>query len=597
VTESRPARLAALALVPLAAAVAGFWALAWIPSVFVGAAVLPSGHDAVYHAVRILEAVDAPWAVAQFDARIHAPGGSWVNWPWGFDALMALLLRLLRDLAGLEPLRALVFLPPAFVLVNAGLVVAIARELRLPPAAQWLVALCFALSPLTQNLHGLGMVDHHFLEHSAVLATLLAGLRFAAAPERAAPAAALGAVLGLANGVHNGLFILQLPVLAAVGLLWLRRMGPGPRAGAAFGLALVGATLAVALPSEPFRHGAVRFDLLSWFHLHAAALTALAVGLMARWPPGPRAAAAGGTLLLAATLPLLRQVLAGLGFVSTSIYRDLPMPEMRGPFTGLLDGSFDPGWTLAEYSGLVLLLPPALVAAVVAVLRAREPARVLALVFLALGGAMLLVQYRFHQFGSPALFLLPLLLLPRAWLAHRRAPLAAALAVALACAPSLPRLQELPPPGGSVDFALTRPLYAPLAEACRQRPGVVLADHNDGHYVRFLTGCGVLANNLVLGPESFASLREAARLFESAPQALAARAPWVRYVLARREDDIFAPAPDRNSALRRALLFADPPWPPGWTLLAELRLSADGPVVGRLFELAPACCAAVPPPG
>ena len=36
-----------------------------------------------------------------------------------------------------------------------------------------------------------------------------------------------------------------------------------------------------------------------------------------------------------------------------------------------------------------------------------------------------------------------------------------------------------------------------MAEACRRAPGAVLAAPSVGHYVRFHTDCGVIANNFL----------------------------------------------------------------------------------------------------
>ena len=75
--------------------------------------------------------------------------------------------------------------------------------------------------PLTQYLHGVGQIDHHFAEYIFVLATIACGLQLAVAPGRhARRASLLGIVLGMAPAIHNALFILQLPVLASLLALW-----------------------------------------------------------------------------------------------------------------------------------------------------------------------------------------------------------------------------------------------------------------------------------------------------------------------------------------------------------------------------------------
>jgi hypothetical protein len=589
-------RLLALMLWPLAAVVAAGFALVWIPAVFLDGLVVPSGLDAFYHARRILDAIEAPLGVVQFDARIHAPEGSWVPWPWGFDAALALVARVLRDGAGIEPIRSLVFVPPAFLLVNAALLVGVCRQLRLPPAAQWLAGLCFAISPLTQNLHAVGQIDHHFVEYGFVLATLWAGLRSQAETGRAAPAALLGAVLGLANAVHNGLFLLQLPVLAAVGLLWLRGVPLGARASVALAGTLLGTTVLVALPADAFRLGFGDYELLSWFHVHVAALTALTLCALARERPTRAAIARIALIALLGAAPLLRHVVGGLSWLTGDLYRGWEASEMRAPFAGLLEPGGAIG-TLRLYGGLIFLLPFSLLAALVAVVRSPDRRLVFACVYALFGGALLLQQYRLHHFGSFALYVLPLALM-----AARAAPLRApalawsllAVLVVAAHAPPMPGMLRAPPPGGYRDFMVTRPLYPALAEACARQPGVVLAHTIDGHYVRYFSDCAVIANVLVLSGHSFGKLRESVRLFGLDPAALPREAPWVRYVLVRREDNFTEPGTpqqvlERNSPLRQHLLFTDA-WPAEYRLLGEVRQEPAGwdAVVARLFEVTPA---------
>src|SRR5262249_49506725 len=138
-----------------------------------------------------------------------------------------------------------------------------------------------------------GMLDHHYIEHSFVLGMVLLGLGWFQAPEDARRAAALGVLLGAAPAFHNGLFIIQLPVLMALGLRWLLgRLTPLP-AVRAFGLALVGSTLLFLLPSEPFQRLMFSFALQSWFHLYIAVSSAIIALLFASVPRSR----AGGLLI------------------------------------------------------------------------------------------------------------------------------------------------------------------------------------------------------------------------------------------------------------------------------------------------------------
>ena len=58
----------------------------------IGGEYFPMGNDSFYHAARILEAVQDPAAFFQFDPKIHAPEGSLLVWPWGYDYFMAKLV-------------------------------------------------------------------------------------------------------------------------------------------------------------------------------------------------------------------------------------------------------------------------------------------------------------------------------------------------------------------------------------------------------------------------------------------------------------------------------------------------------------------------
>ena len=57
-----------------------------------------------------------------------------------------------------------------------------------------------ALSPLTQYLHGVGQIDHHFAEYIFVLATIACGLRWFARPEDTQAAIVAGRRAGCRAG-------------------------------------------------------------------------------------------------------------------------------------------------------------------------------------------------------------------------------------------------------------------------------------------------------------------------------------------------------------------------------------------------------------
>ncbi len=93
----------------------------------------------------------------------------------------------------------------------------------------------------------------------------------------------LGLVLATAPGVHNSLFILQLPVVLLFGLRWLRQQPlPEVRSCVAFAASLLLFTMAISAPSQPWQRGFFEFYTLSWFHTYIAFCTGLVCVLMSR---------------------------------------------------------------------------------------------------------------------------------------------------------------------------------------------------------------------------------------------------------------------------------------------------------------------------
>ena len=148
--------------------------------------------------------------------------------------------------------------------------------------------------------------------------------------------------------------------------------------------------------------------------------------------------------------------------------------------------------------------------------------------------------------------------------------------------PSWSHLKRVPLPGYSAEYAMTRSLFAPLRERCAAKPGTVLAEHNDGHYVRFHTECSVISNNLILSPQSIQKLSETERLFRSSAGGLLRDADWIDYAIVRRADNVLdrtqtlADVVGRNAGLRYELLLSAKASPPGFELLAEVSLRQRG---------------------
>jgi hypothetical protein len=550
---------------------------------------LPADHDSFYHARRIIDAIGAPLQLYQFDARIHAPEGSWVTWPWGYDTLMAFVAGAAMSITRAEdPMSVLAFVAPFWVFVNAALFLGVASRLQLSLAARALAMLSFATSPLTQSLHRVGMIDHHYVEYTFVLATLYFGLTWLRNPSVRRSAAALGAVLGAAPAFHNGLFALQVPILATLACLWLLGLPLERKAVLAFAVALVGTTALFLLPSQPFRHGAFSYYLHSWFHLYIACSTALLCVLFSRLRATPRNAALVAAAALALAAPTIAQVVLGGAFIFGTLDYIATMGEVGGMASGQ-------PWSLTrEYSPLLWALPAIILWLCWRLRRQHDAASVYFVVMILFGSFLMVQQYRLEYFGSFALVLPFCLLfddLRRSAAASSRA-WSTALGVAMAAAtlPGLLLLRWVEPPGSDHQYMLTRAVYPALKRACAAHPGVVLAEHGDGHYIRFHSECSVIADNFILTPQHVEKIRESEALLAGSLAEVRQRAPYIRYILVRRGENVLDDVRGcglgcpENRGLRMELLSKEPPRGP--RLLDEVRLP-DGQPLARLYELAP----------
>ena len=170
--------LSTLALWAGAASLAMFLAMLFTDSAVFGGVYVPQGNDSFYHARRALDALGSR-GFYETDLRVHAPDGRVVPWPWAYDYLLAAIARVALWLnPGGDPLAVLFYVPVAFILINAALFVAAAGVLQLSFEMRAVAVICFALSPLTQLLHGFGMLDHHYIEHTFVLLQIWLGLQW-----------------------------------------------------------------------------------------------------------------------------------------------------------------------------------------------------------------------------------------------------------------------------------------------------------------------------------------------------------------------------------------------------------------------------------
>jgi len=338
-----------------------FLALLVIDSAFFEGEYIPMGNDSFYHARRMLDTAIGDRGFYQFDDRIHVPDGSWIPWPWAYDYLMGQAARFAVWVKPTtDPMGFLTFVPVVWLAINAAVFLAAARRAGLTLTFCTIAMLAFALSPFVQLMHMPGKVDHHFIEFSFILLVTWLGLRWFSAPQSRASAIGLGLALGLAPGFHNGMFVLQVPILLTVGLLWLRGERVARHDLNALALTLLATTVLIVLPSEPFRQGLFEFGLLSWFHLYAAACTSIVLAFIG-WRGYDKKSLltlAGVCTLLA--VPLLGQLIHGAAFLSRDISMLEDVIEAMSPFVLFFD-KFGPLRTVAQYSWLLLLAPPLLV--------------------------------------------------------------------------------------------------------------------------------------------------------------------------------------------------------------------------------------------
>jgi hypothetical protein len=498
----------------------------------------------------------------------------------------------------LDPMAFIAYVPVAWVLVNTALFMAAAGTLGLSSDLRVLAMFGFAFSPLTQLLHSIGMVDHHFVEHTFVLLNAWLGLRWFKQPDDSRRAVALAVALGAATAFHNGLFILQLFALSTVFILWLRASAPAPRALRSFGIALVVTTLLVLLPSEPFREGMFELGLHSWFHLYIAACTAVTMAFMA-WRPASRPTV--GLLValcLALGLPLAGVLASGAGFLSGSFSILAEITEARSPYRMFVE-TLGPTETASYYGWLIVLAPALLAFYAYRLVRECRPERVFYAILVTLGLALLLAQMRLHYFGYFGLVTGGLLLIDelRERLAWNRGVVfvAAFMATVAAFQPALrERLFVYYAPGADTEYASAFALLLELQALCADDPGTVLASSDDGSPVLFHSECGVIANNFILRPEDKVHIDEVSRLMGLTPEQIRAERPDIKYLLVRTRD--FSLLKDgvaylvEESPIAKQLLIDETP-PPGFTLIKTIRrtLDDDTPAgtYAKLFKVTP----------
>lgn len=506
-------------------------------SAHLGEDYFPVGHDSFYHARRILDAVQDPSAFYQFDSKIHAPEGSLLVWPWGYDYLIATIVRFGLALGlSTDPLTILLWIPVATVTLTIALLISVSRRLGLSTWLVALAALCMALAPTTQLLNGVGAIDHHYVELICILAALTAGLAWFRAPN-VPTSIALGSTFGLSLGIHNGLFVLQIPFLITLLAGWLQGNMPPRRPIVTLVVSLLVCTVAVLIPSLPFQLGRFEFYTLSWFHLYIAGGTAVVV-LFLHWLKATRNSILALTVVAVVMVaPLFDEIRTASGFLTGTLGTLSTIEEMRSPMAMAMQPNERLSLSMF-YSFLFWLAPVTFVLCVLQCWRNRRSPLLLFWLTSALGLAMLSTQLRMHYFGGFALYL-PWLVLVQDYASRRlelqrRTYLIATLVLLLAYIPQIRyALIHTPPRAADPWFEHLQPMLKVMRDICAKDPGVVLADSTAGHYIRYYTSCSVIANNFLLTERQFQKVDEVMRLMGMSPEEVPKAAPYVKYVLIR----------------------------------------------------------------
>lgn len=584
-------------LIAVAIALSG-WRASFIDGHYV-----PVGNDSFYHARRILDLLADASSLHEFDRFIHYPEGSLLIWPWGYDFFMSLLVRAGLALhLGKDAITVLVHIPVIAFPACIALIIAICRQLRLSLAGTTVAVLATALFPLNSGLYGVGNIDHHFAEQLVVLGSLALGLRWLGDTASAWRAAATGACMGLALCLHNGLFIVQLPIVALFLWAWIRGL-PLPRTTWAFALALVVGTVLAAAPSTAFREGAFHFYELSWFHIYFAACASATCVFVSRYPRNMRYVGILVVAILAMLVPVISQLLLADRFLSVSVEGAEQIAEVQSLWE--LAGKNGLMQVAKDYSYLVLALPFAVGLCAHRIWFERNTQRLYFWLASLMGLALLALMVRMHVFGSFALVLVWIVFLEELVasgdLTRQLSRSTLALIGLAACAAFVPSLFKTRITANDPYYALTYDVYPELQRECDRAPGVALANLDDGNYIRYHTNCQIIANNFLLTAFHESKVRETRALLSSPARELAQKAPFVRYVFVHRQSMWsigpdgrmrFSPAgsPDTpDPRLVSELLTLDAgDLPPHFRLVKELAFEKPQHVVyGRLFAIDP----------
>lgn len=570
-------------------------ALLWSSGSYIDGEYHPMGVDSFLHARRILDTYHDLSAFYQWDTMSFAPVGTYNHWPWSYDFGHALALKLFVPISGLSPATVLMHIPAVWTFVNVGLLLLICRQLGLTSFFKFIVLIIFALMPLNQAIHAVGKIDHDFMELTFVLLALWGHLFWSNNYESLRRAILLGVILGFAIGVNISMFILQIPFLISLGLLWLKGQQIPILSSLGFAFSLILSTLAIAVFSLPLQHGYFDFSYLSWFQVYIALCTGVFVLLGSYLNYTVRHLISFIVVGLILAIPVASQLVGGAGYLMTSESEFLSNITETQSVWALRH------LAIVHYTALVLFVPFIIIGGVIALFKIRQTRMLIFTCTSLFGLSLLCLQYRFNHFGSYSLYLVPLCYLS-VWLSNKgtRVRLASSMITVVLTivllAPSLPFLLLEREPGWSDAYARSRPLYLHLSSMCESNPGIVLTPLANANYVRYHTNCSVLGTAMY-GADNEQTLlgNRALYLLNASPAETLSSDLGIKYVLAVRSWGTSADIPEsarlfNETGLNGRLLGGQQDFPAGFRYIigAEFE-NQDKLVLGlaRLFEIEP----------
>ncbi|MFZ6016408.1 MAG: hypothetical protein ACOYU0_02110 [Nitrospirota bacterium] len=513
------------------------------PSVFPEGIVIPFENDSFYHLSRIIYTVRNYPFVYEFDPTIHAPEGSWLTWPKGYDFMMATIAKtLLSDYSRDSITRLLCNVGLLFALLNTILFLLILRETTNSIWIRILAMLIYALSPLTRLLHTVGRVDHHYVEHMFVLLSFLFILRWYKNMESLIWPLLSGFIIGMAQVFYTGLFVLQLPVLLSMTVRYLRNDFPPERHVFAFTALLMLSTIAISLNSGFIYTGEFKYYYLSWFHIYIAGLSTLYLMLLSKADKSVERKkiflVVSGIMLLL-LIPSIENIKEGFTFIKAGSDELAEIGENQNIFGFTRAGRFSFKEALTYYSGLHIFIPIVLFYAGTLLLRKD---RILNLIgshsFLYV--ILMNFQFRFHQYGFIFLVITTLLIsygvLGRLKLRAVKYSLYAIFTLTIAA------LQYFPLNDVTKRYSIGEGYWfvdiynglVDLSEYCRDDPGIVLADKDIGHYIVYLTNCSVISNNFNLTEFHWQKAREGNVFFSMGLEEFKKKNTYIKYIFLSR---------------------------------------------------------------